>query len=200
MTLPTLTPAVKWQETDDKFCWRRKICTFLTHVLAQTLFCKHAFTNKHWALCLKHEYKQTDSLSPVSSDSVQASPGKIPIGACLTWLVKAYFTLCWPTSLRFLPSSAYTHPSFFYFPFFLPRRCIDSLPSDSSLNLQRRSAWAGKQRTGLFFFFPLRWLIAVQHLCSTHLDKHVALYETTRRTVQRGLITARDLTTQQSLF
>lgn len=118
MTLPTLTPAVKWQETDDKFCWRRKICTFLTHVLAQTLFCKHAFTNKHWALCLKHEYKQTDSLSPVSSDSVQASPGKIPIGACLTWLVKAYFTLCWPTSLRFLPSSAYTHPSFFYFPFF----------------------------------------------------------------------------------
>ena len=101
-----------------------------------------------WRMCLhKHSIVntllQTNTESSASSKSktginalslaslfqwnnMQASPGKIPIGARLTWLPKAYFTLYWPTSLHFLPSSVYTHPSIFYFLFQLPYQTAPS--------------------------------------------------------------------------
>lgn len=99
-----------------------------------------------------------------------ASSGKIPIGARLTWLRKAYFTLYWPASLHFLPFPVYTHPSFsFVTP--LPLRFMVFL---YLINLQRRFECA-EWRDRCFFFC---WVIALQHLGSNSLlyrNEHIAL-------------------------
>lgn len=141
-------------------------------MLAQTAFCKHTFTNKYWALCLEqkiHRDQPTESCLPLSAIQqaacLQASPGKIPIGTCLTWLLKAYFTLYWPTSLHFLS----LHTSIpFLFPSWLLYLTASPPPSLPCFS------WANKKRTGLFFL--LCWVITVQHLHTHSLsypDKHV---------------------------
>lgn len=103
----------------------------LTHVLAQAFFCKHTFTNKYWAFCLEQNYTKINSLSLAPQSQLhnsQASPHKIPIGACMTWLLKAYFTLCWLTSLHFLFMFTHIHP-FFYFLFRLLHQTVLLAPS-----------------------------------------------------------------------
>lgn len=162
----------------------------LTHVLAQTLFCKHTFTNKYWALCLKQKYTKISSLSRASLSqpyNMQASSGKIPIGACLTWLLKAYFTLYWPTSLHFLLCLHTSIPFLFPFSTPLPYRSIGSFFPFSPVKSSETFCMSGQRGTGLFFSL-LCWVIAVQHLRANslpYLDKHVALGETKQRRGQR---------------
>lgn len=122
-------------------------------------------------MCLKQ--KHTDQLTSFQRCNMQASPGKIPIGACLTWLLKAYFTLYWLTSFHFLPSSACTHPCLFYFLFSTP------LPSPCETWELSGNARANKGRQVGFFFFCCAQLF-LQNIWSVfHLHKHVAVWNET---------------------
>lgn len=102
-------------------------------------------------MCLKQKHTEINSLRPASlfqRYNMQASPGKIPIGARLTWLLKGYFTLYWPTSFHFLPSSACTHPCLFYFLWQLL-----SLFTLSNLQKCERKCMSKQKRAGLFSLF-----------------------------------------------
>lgn len=110
---------------------------------------------------------------------MQASPGKIPIGARLTWLLKAYFTLYWPTSLHFL---CCTHPSLFYF--LLDSFTVPFHPHPLSCVSHEQT-----EKNSSALFFLLCWVIVAPHLSTyspSYLNRHVALFESAPSRQQWG--------------
>lgn len=159
----------------------------LTHVLAQTLFCQHTFTNKYWALCFKQKYTKIDSLSPPVSAVHHASFSRQDSNRCSLDLVNE--SLFYPLLNDFtsLPSLLCLHTSvLFLFPFFTflpPHRSIGSFLPFPLVKSSETFCMSGQRSTGLFFF-----CCAVQHLCTNsppYLDQHAALSETKQHWGQR---------------